>query len=313
MFCAGADLDDPPGTTPGERFGLPGVLRSIVECPKPVIARVNGHVRAGGLGLVAACDIAVAPFDATFAFTEVRLGLVPAIVAVFCQPLMQPRAFAHYTLTGVPFDAAEAARARPGDPGRRSHDASRPTIADDPRPAAARRARRRGPHQGACSASYRRSTSTERLALTSSITATQFQSDDAVEGIAAFRDKRLPAWARPRGDDVARSVRIREVGVRDGLQSEAPLLVEQRVALIESLLAAGVTHLEVAAFVSPNAVPSMAGAAEVVAAVGRAAGGRACCARSQPTRCGPRRGVRRRRADRHDLGLGRRTTSATCT
>ena len=198
VFCAGADLDDPPGTTPGERFGLPGVLRSIVECPKPVIARVNGHVRAGGLGLVAACDIAVAPFDATFAFTEVRLGLVPAIVAVFCQPLMQPRAFAHYTLTGVPFDAAEAAQ----------HglvtlavDRTRleTTIAEilDQLLLAAPAAVGRAPRP--CSASCRRSISTSGLALTSSITATQFQSDDAVEGIAAFRDKRLPAWARPRG------------------------------------------------------------------------------------------------------------------
>ena len=65
---------------------------------------------------------------------------------------------------------------------------------------------------------------------------------------------------------------IREVGARDGLQSEAPLRVEQRVALIEALLAAGVRRLEVAAFVSPKAVPSMSGAAEVVAAVGRPPG-----------------------------------------
>jgi hypothetical protein len=62
-------------------------------------------------------------------------------------------------------------------------------------------------------------------------------------------------------------VQLREVGARDGLQSEAPISVEQRVALIEALLAAGVTELEVAAFVSPKAVPSMADAAAVVAAV----------------------------------------------
>ena len=68
------------------------------------------------------------------------------------------------------------------------------------------------------------------------------------------------------------AVTIREVGARDGLQGEAPLDVEQRVTLIEALLAAGVTHLEVASFVSPKAVPAMAGAADVVAAVGRPAG-----------------------------------------
>jgi hydroxymethylglutaryl-CoA lyase len=65
------------------------------------------------------------------------------------------------------------------------------------------------------------------------------------------------------------SVTIREVGARDGLQGEAPLDVAQRVALIEALLASGVTHIEVASFVSPKAVPAMAGAADVVAAVGR--------------------------------------------
>ena len=68
------------------------------------------------------------------------------------------------------------------------------------------------------------------------------------------------------------TVRIRDVSARDGLQSEAPISVEQRVELIDALLAAGVRHLEIAAFVSPSAVPSMAGAAQVVAAVGRPAG-----------------------------------------
>ena len=63
-------------------------------------------------------------------------------------------------------------------------------------------------------------------------------------------------------------VRIRDVGARDGLQAEAPIAVQQRIALIEAILAAGVTHIEMAAFVSPTAVPSMAGAAEVIAAIG---------------------------------------------
>ena len=63
-------------------------------------------------------------------------------------------------------------------------------------------------------------------------------------------------------------VQIREVGARDGLQGEAPLPIVQRVALIESILASGVTHVEMVAFVSPTAVPAMAGAAEVVAAIG---------------------------------------------
>ena len=63
-------------------------------------------------------------------------------------------------------------------------------------------------------------------------------------------------------------ITIREVGARDGLQSEAPLTVDQRLELLDALLTAGITHLEVAAFVSPKAVPAMAGAAEVVAGLG---------------------------------------------
>ncbi|MGW3460637.1 enoyl-CoA hydratase-related protein, partial [Streptomyces olivaceoviridis] len=69
-FCAGADLRDPP-----DPDALVALLRQIVELPQPVVARVTGHVRAGGLGLLAACDVAAASTDATFAFTEVRIGV----------------------------------------------------------------------------------------------------------------------------------------------------------------------------------------------------------------------------------------------
>src|SRR5690606_828241 len=76
-FSAGADLRDPPAPD-----ALVGLLRQLVELPRPVVARVTGHVRAGGLGLLAACDITAASHDATFAFTEVRLGRqLPAAAA----------------------------------------------------------------------------------------------------------------------------------------------------------------------------------------------------------------------------------------
>ena len=68
--------------------------------------------------------------------------------------------------------------------------------------------------------------------------------------------------------NLPRQITIREVGARDGLQSEAPISVDDRLELIDALLIAGVTHIEIAAFVSPKAVPAMAGAAEVVAALG---------------------------------------------
>ncbi|MFF9117132.1 enoyl-CoA hydratase family protein [Streptomyces massasporeus] len=102
-FSAGADLKDPP---PPE--ALVALLRQIVELPKPVVARVTGHVRAGGLGLLAACDIAAAATDATFAFTEVRIGVAPAVISLPLLPRTNPRALARHYLTGERFDAAEA-------------------------------------------------------------------------------------------------------------------------------------------------------------------------------------------------------------
>ena len=108
VFCAGADLKErrdpqaPPAVT------YPEVLSLIWTSPTPVICRLNGTARAGGLGLVAACDFAISPDTATFAFTEVRLGVVPAIIAVTCLRRMEPRAAAEYFLTGETFDAARA-------------------------------------------------------------------------------------------------------------------------------------------------------------------------------------------------------------
>lgn len=104
-FSAGADLRDPPPPD-----ALVGLLRQIVELPKPVVARVTGHVRAGGLGLLAACDISVAAHTATFAFTEVRIGVAPAVISLPLLPRTDPRALARYYLTGERLDTAEAAR-----------------------------------------------------------------------------------------------------------------------------------------------------------------------------------------------------------
>ncbi|CAL9486289.1 Enoyl-CoA-hydratase [Streptomyces sp. enrichment culture] len=102
-FSAGADLKDPPAPE-----ALVALLRLIVELPKPVVARVTGHVRAGGLGLLAACDIAVASTAATFAFTEVRIGVAPAVISLPLLSRANPRALSRHYLTGERFDAAEA-------------------------------------------------------------------------------------------------------------------------------------------------------------------------------------------------------------
>ncbi|MBV6700723.1 enoyl-CoA hydratase family protein [Kitasatospora aureofaciens] len=111
VFCAGADLSEATGADPtvGPR-GLVELQRAIVDCAKPVIAVIDGHVRAGGLGLVGAADLALAGPAATFAFTEVRLGLAPAVISLPLRPKLEPRAASRYYLTGEVFDAAEAAR-----------------------------------------------------------------------------------------------------------------------------------------------------------------------------------------------------------
>ncbi|MFJ3232340.1 enoyl-CoA hydratase family protein [Streptomyces sp. NPDC086787] len=104
-FCAGADLRDPP---PADSLGH--LLRQMAELPKPIVARVTGHVRAGGLGLLAGCDISAGSAASSFAFTEVRIGVAPAVISLSVLPRTDPRAVARYYLTGERFDAAEAAR-----------------------------------------------------------------------------------------------------------------------------------------------------------------------------------------------------------
>ncbi|MBT2466639.1 enoyl-CoA hydratase family protein [Streptomyces sp. ISL-66] len=104
-FCAGADLKSP--CDPADFLAL---LREINDLPLPVVARVTGHVRAGGLGLLGVCDIAAAGPGSTYAFTETHLGVVPAVISAPLLPRLDPRAAARYFLTAEAFDAAEAAR-----------------------------------------------------------------------------------------------------------------------------------------------------------------------------------------------------------
>lgn len=104
-FSAGADLKDPPHPR-----AVTGLLERVLRLGKPVVARVAGHVRAGGLGVLGACDIAVASETATFAFTEVRIGVAPALISLPLLPRVDPRALTRYCLTGETFGAAEAAR-----------------------------------------------------------------------------------------------------------------------------------------------------------------------------------------------------------
>jgi len=116
-FCAGADLnwmrrmaDYTREENLADAAGLADMLRAIYECPHPTVARVQGHAFAGGMGLVAACDIAVSVDTATYCLSEVKLGLIPATISPYVIRAMGPRAAHRYFLTAEVFGAAEAQR-----------------------------------------------------------------------------------------------------------------------------------------------------------------------------------------------------------
>jgi methylglutaconyl-CoA hydratase len=110
VFCSGMDLKEARGAGAQDQGvnEFPAILERIWTSPKPVVARVAGPARAGGVGLVAACDIAVAAEEATFAFSEVRIGVIPAIISVTVLPRLLPRAAHELFLTGEVFDARRA-------------------------------------------------------------------------------------------------------------------------------------------------------------------------------------------------------------
>ncbi|MGX9890641.1 enoyl-CoA hydratase family protein [Streptomyces sp. NPDC002276] len=184
-FCAGADLRNPP---PPE--ALVAVLRQMVETPKPVVARVTGHVRAGGLGLLAACDIAAASGEATFAFTEVRIGVAPAVISLPLLPRTDPRALARYYLTGERFDAPEAARIGLLTTAAEDVDDSLAPILDG--------LRRSAPEALAetkrlLTARVLETFDRDAADLTA-LSARLFASAQAREGMTAFLERRDPAW-----------------------------------------------------------------------------------------------------------------------
>src|SRR5271166_463798 len=157
---------------------MTALLRAILECTLPVIVAINGHVRAGGFGLVGACDIAVAGPASSFALTEARIGVAPAIISLTLLPKMSARAAARYYLTGEKFDDVDAAvAALVADVGKGS-----------PQGLAASKALT----TAAVLEGFDRDA--ERLAEES---ARLFVSDEAHEGMLAFLQKRPPSWAAP--------------------------------------------------------------------------------------------------------------------
>ncbi|WP_405931970.1 enoyl-CoA hydratase family protein [Streptomyces sp. NBC_00827] len=184
-FSAGADLREPPHPD-----AFVGLLRQVVELPKPVVARVTGHVRAGGLGLLGACDIAVASGDATFAFTEVRIGVAPAVISLPLLPRTDPRALARYYLTGERFDATEAVRTGLLTAAGDDVDVTLEPVLDG--------LRRSSPQGLAETKSLLTAKVLEAFdrdaAELTALSARLFSSAQAREGMTAFLERRDPVW-----------------------------------------------------------------------------------------------------------------------
>jgi methylglutaconyl-CoA hydratase len=194
VFCAGMDLKEARGGSADSQGvnGLPALLETIWSSPKPVVAKIGGPARAGGVGLVAACDIAVASSAATFSFTEVRIGLVPAVISVPVLPRLQARAAHELMLTGEVFNAERAVQVglvnRAVEPDGLDTEVQRYAemlVACAPRALAATKALLTTDIGAALRARQAES-------------AVHFASEEGQEGIRAFAEKRPPRWV-PRG------------------------------------------------------------------------------------------------------------------
>jgi methylglutaconyl-CoA hydratase len=197
-FCAGADLKS-GGVSPGGDAENPfvTVLKTIWEAPKPVIGRINGHAFGGGIGLAAACDISVAADSAMFSFSEVRVGVIPAMISVVVIPKLGIHNTMWLFLTGERFSAQRAAelglvhRAVPvADLDRAIEDIIGMIRLGGPN--AIREAKqlvRRVPELSM----------DEAFRYTSKKIGELFAADEAAEGMLAFLEKRKPKWAEKAG------------------------------------------------------------------------------------------------------------------
>ncbi len=193
VFCAGADLKAAgTGSIDDAGTAIMAVLRAITELPKPVIARIAGHVRAGGMGIVGACDLAVATEGASFAFTEARIGLAPAMISLTTLDVMDPRQAARYYLTGETFGPSVAVQL--GLVTVAAPDGELDSVVDG----LVAQIRETSPQGSAETKKLLTAVRRERLQARgqemAELSARLFASDEAQEGIHAFLERRPPAW-----------------------------------------------------------------------------------------------------------------------
>ena len=192
-FSAGADVDWMRASADlsydenvADANALRGMLEAIDRCPAPVISRVQGHALGGGCGLVACSDIAVAADDAVFAFSEVKLGIIPAVISPFALAKIGPSAARRYFVTGEPFDAHTALRIGLVHEVARDLDAALDRVLAEVMSAGPKAAR-----------------AAKRLVLerpdgpeTARRIAERRTSDEGQEGLRAFLEKRRPSWVQ---------------------------------------------------------------------------------------------------------------------
>jgi methylglutaconyl-CoA hydratase len=194
-FCAGADVEWMRSSVEldfdanvADANALRGMLEAIDRCPAPVVCRVQGHALGGGAGLVACADIAVAEPRAVFAFSEVKLGIVPAVISPFALAKIGPSWARRYFVTGVRFDAATALSIGLVHEVDGDLDAAVERVVAELRSAGPRAARH-----------------AKRLVLdrpdgpeTARRIAERRTSDEGQEGLRAFLERRSPEWLSER-------------------------------------------------------------------------------------------------------------------
>ena len=197
-FCAGADVDwmrASADLTVDENVADANALRRMLEaidgCPAPVVAAVHGHALGGGVGLVACSDIVIAHEQTVFAFSEVKLGIVPAVISPFALRKIGESAARRWFVTGERFDAATALRIGLVHELTDDVEAALDAVISELRTAGPRAARH-----------------AKRLVLerpdgpeTARRIAERRTSDEGQEGLRAFLERRPPAWAPPRDGD----------------------------------------------------------------------------------------------------------------
>ena len=195
-FCAGADLKSAPGSSIEGRRSVPypDVLKRIQDSDKPVIAAVNGYAFAGGLGLVGAADIVVADEEAKFSFSEVRIGVIPAVISVVCIPKLGTHHAMKLFLTGERFTGSQAVEmgfAHRAVPGSQLTAAVEEEI---------EMINLGGPNAVVqCKKLVRAVPGWDRdegFDHTQEWSGRMFRSDEGLEGMAAFREKRNANWIK---------------------------------------------------------------------------------------------------------------------